>query len=151
MKIAPTFSFPTLLILLTTATIHEESDSTLLNWKRKSTCRVLKVVLTIFQVDVPGRKDSRLPEDGLTSTISGFRRPSAPRCSVRGAARFARRTTVHSHHEQKSKSARTPLLDTGRTARNLRHMGWQVSGRTLAVESSSSPSSPIFAHRAFYL
>ena len=54
-------------------------------------------------------------EDGLTSTISGFRRPSAPRCSVRGAARFARHTTVHSNHEQRSKSARTPLLDTGKT------------------------------------
>lgn len=27
-------------------------------------------------------------EEGLTSTISGSRRPSAPRCSLRGAARF---------------------------------------------------------------
>ena len=41
--------------------------------------------------------------------------PSAPRCSVRGAARFVRHTTVHSNHEQRSKSARTPLLDTGKT------------------------------------
>jgi hypothetical protein len=35
----------------------------------------------------------------------GFRRPSPPRCSVRGAELFARRTTVQSHHEQRSKSA----------------------------------------------
>jgi hypothetical protein len=39
-------------------------------------------------------------KDGFTSTISGFRMPFAPRCSVRGAARFARRTTVHFRHEQ---------------------------------------------------
>jgi len=35
MKIAPAFSFPTLLILLTTATIHEESDSTLLKLEKE--------------------------------------------------------------------------------------------------------------------
>jgi hypothetical protein len=57
-------------------------------------------------------------------TIPKFRRPSTPRCSVRSAARFARRTTVQSYHEQttytnlwdrRSKSARLALLDTGRT------------------------------------
>ena len=33
-------------------------------------------------------------------TISGLRRPSGPRCSVRSAARFARRTIVQSYHEE---------------------------------------------------
>ena len=53
-------------------------------------------------------------------------RPSAPRCSVRGAARFVRHTTVHSNHERRSKSACTPLLDTGKLAMNLRRMGWPI-------------------------
>jgi hypothetical protein len=92
-------------------------------------------------------------EDGLTSTISGFRRPSPRRCSVRGAEQFEHHTTVHSHHEQRSKSARTALLDAGRTGKECAADGLaDYLEERSEVESSSCPTKPAtgVAQRAFY-
>jgi hypothetical protein len=47
-----------------------------------------------------------------------FRRQSASRCSVRGAVRFDRRTTVHTRHEQRSKPARPASFGTERTRKS---------------------------------
>jgi hypothetical protein len=76
----------------------------------------------------------------MTATISGFRRPSAASCSARGARRYARRTTVRSHHER-SESRLRPF-GTGRTGRESAPNGLAdcLEGRP-QFESSSSPSS----------
>lgn len=56
-----------------------------------------------------------LAEGWIRPGSLGFGGRLLPRCSVCGAAWFARRATVRSHDERRSKSARTLLLDTGRT------------------------------------
>jgi len=78
-------------------------------------------------------------KDGFTSTISGFRMPSAPRCSVRGAARFARRTTVHFHHEQTTYESVGPKIKVCASswiqeelARNLQQIGWSITWKVEA-------------------
>jgi hypothetical protein len=95
------------------------------------------------------------------------RRPSAPHCSVRGAARFARRTTVLSRHEQRTYESLGPkievrayasveLVEHGKNWRGICGR-WtsRLSGRTLARFKARLPAPKAshlrFRSRAFYV